>query len=307
MYNHKKTKIKPITDFTLLRINMLAIILYIKERFPVSSVLMFAFGFAALTLGLSSSGNIWAFNTQGSIINLFLLSSVFFFFLLRQRAIDEFRDSDHDLKYFPDRPVPRGLVSKKQVLYLGLFALAIEVISAYLVGQKVLGLYLFVFLYSLLMAKDFFIPRWLDKHFTTYFLIHEVIFLLFGVFFVVAASSQIIAFTSQMLIILAILTFAPMSIEVLRKFKPRYDKAGKAVKDTYSTVWGRSNALLVLIGLSLTVGLGLTFLKQSYIFVLFSLLIVLVWITIGRKSDTGVIAIGAINFLGFAILANIIW
>ncbi len=286
---------------------MFAIILYFKERFPVPSVLLFAFGFAALALGLSSGNNVWMHTFQSSIIKLTLLSSVFFFFLLRQRAIDEFRDADHDLKYFPDRAVPRGLVSKKQVLSLGLFALAIEVISAYLVGQKVFGFYLLVFLYSFLMAKEFFISRWLNKHFTINFLIHEIIFLLFGIFFISAVNSQPVIFTFQTLVALAILTFAPMGIEVLRKFKPRHDKEGRAVKDTYSTVWGRKNTLLVLIGLYLVVGLGLTFLKQSFMFILFSLFIVLAWMSVGRKSDTSVIAIGAINFLGFAILANIIW
>lgn len=286
---------------------MLAIILYIKERFPVPSVLLFALGYTALALGLSSHNNIWIQNSQSSFISLFLLSSVFFFFLLRQRAIDEFRDANHDMKYFPDRPVPRGLVSRKQVLYLGLFALVIELTSAYMVGQKVLGLYLIVFLYSLLMAKEFFIPRWLDKHFTIYFLIHEVIFLLFGIFFISAVSSQRATFSFQTIVILAILTFAPMSIEVMRKFKPRYDKSGRAVEDTYSTVWGRSNALFVLIGLSLIVGLGLAFFKQSFIFLLFSFVVIIAWLSVGRKSDTGVIAIGAINFLGLAIFANIIW
>ena len=142
---------------------------YIQERFPIPSVLLFALGYSALSLGLSSKNNIWLQNSQGSFINLFLLSNVFFFFLLRQRAIDEFRDADHDKKYFPDRPVPRGLVSKKQILFLGLFAFAIEFVSAYAVGQHVFGLYIIFFLYSLLMAKEFFIPRWLSKHFTIYF------------------------------------------------------------------------------------------------------------------------------------------
>lgn len=290
-----------------LKIIMLAIILYIKERFPVPSVLLFAFGYAALTLGLSSNNNVWLGNIQNSSMNLFLLSGIFFFFLLRQRTIDEFRDANHDMKYFPDRPVPRGLVSKKQILYLGLTALIIEFISAYLVGQKVLGLYLLIFLYSLLMAKEFFIPRWLDKHFTIYFLIHEVIFLLFGIFFISAVGSQVINFSFQTMIILAILTFAPMTIEVIRKFKPRYDTTGKPVKDTYSTVWGRNNALLVLIGLSLVVGLGLAFFKQSFIFLIFNLVVILAWLSVGRKSDTGAIIIGAISFLGYAILANVIW
>ena len=286
---------------------MLAIYLYIKERFPIPSVLLFAFGYAALTLGVSFNNNIWKYNLQTAIANILLLSSVFFFFLLRQRAVDEFRDAEHDRKYFPDRPVPRGLISKKQVLMLGLFAFAIEFISAYIVGQYVFGYYIIFFLYSLLMAKEFFIPRWLNKHFTIYFLIHEVIFLLFGLFFVSAINSHLINLNLQTFVLLVILTAAPMSIEVIRKFKPRYDKSGKAVADTYGTVWGRNNALFVLISLSLIVGIGLTYLKYSYVFLLFSFVVIGAWLVIGKKSNSAVIVIGAINFLGFALLANIIW
>jgi len=285
---------------------MLAILQYIKERFPVHSVLLFSLGYAALTLGVSSSGNIWKQNLQISIVTILLLSSVFFFFLLRQRAVDEFRDAEHDKKFFPDRSVPRGLISKKQVLLLGIFAFTIELISAYIIGRHVFGLYILFFMYSLLMAKEFFIPRWLNKHFTTYFLIHEVIFLLFGLFFVSAINPHLINFNLQAIVLLVILTAAPMSIEVIRKFKPRYDKSGKAVADTYSTVWGRSNALLSLIGLSIVVGVGLFLLKHSYLFLFFSLMIVMSWLILGRKSDKAVVLIGAINFLGFALLVNIL-
>ena len=193
-----------------------------------------------------------------------------------------------------------------QVLSLGLAALAIELISAFLLGQKALGFYLLFFLYSLLMAKEFFIPRWLDKHFTIYFLIHEVIFLLLGLFFVSALNPNVLNADLHTLTLLVILISAPMSIEVIRKFKPRYDKSGKAVADTYSTVWGRSIALLVLIGFSLVVGIGLFLLKHSYFFLFFSLMIVISWLVLGRKSDKAVILIGAINFLGFALLVNIL-
>lgn len=285
---------------------MKSILLYIKERFPIPSALLFSLGFAAFTLGLSSNSNAGIRNYQDSLINLVLLSNVFLFFLLRQRTIDEFRDADHDLKYFPDRPVPRGLISKKQVLLLGLFAFVLEITSAYFVGHKHFGFYILFFLYSLLMAKEFFIPKWLNKHFTTYFLIHEVIFLLLGLFFLIALNPDDVRFNLHTLILLTVLTTAPMSIEIIRKFSPRYDTLGKAVADTYSTVWGRSNSLLILISSSLVVGIGLFILKNSYIFILFNIMTVIAWLTFGKKSDTAVILIGAINFLGFALLANII-
>lgn len=286
---------------------MLPILIYIQERFPVIPVLLFTFGYSALAIGVASGSNPWSKDYTLAIFTLALLSSVFFFFLLRQRTIDEFRDAKHDLKNYPDRPVPRGLISKKQLLILGGFALFIEWVSVYLLGASLITSYVFVFAYSLLMAKEFFVSEWLNKHFTFYFLVHEIIFLLFGAFFIIVINLSFLDFSPLTLSALVVLVSAPASIEIIRKFKPRYDKTGRAVADTYSTVWGRNNALLVLMGLSVSTGLGLFLIKNSIYFLLYSLLMFIAWVIFAQKSNKAAILIGAVNFLGFAILANIIW
>ena len=96
------------------------ILLYIQERFPIVPVLLFAFGYAALATGISKT------QPAKQLETIILFAGIFFFFLLRQRVVDEFKDSSHDLKNFPDRPVPRGLISKKQLVYLGAVALFLE-------------------------------------------------------------------------------------------------------------------------------------------------------------------------------------
>lgn len=286
---------------------MLPILLYIRERFPVIPALLFAFGYSAISIGIVSKGNPWVRNLNFTLVTLVLLSSVFFFFLLRQRVVDEFRDAKHDLKNYPDRPVPRGLISKKELLLLGAFALFIEWTSVYILGTNSITPYVFIFIYSVLMAKEFFLSDWLNKHFTLYFLIHEVIFLLFAVFFVTAINPSFLSFNPSTLFALIILVSAPVSIEIMRKFRPRHDKKRKVVADTYSTVWGRNNALFILMALSLSMGLGLALLKNSFYPLIFNVPILITWLIFAQKSDKAVILIGAINFIGFAILANLIW
>lgn len=286
---------------------MLPIFIYIRERFPVIPAFLFALGYSALAIAIASSSNPWSKDPNLTIFTLVLLSSIFFFFLLRQRAIDEFRDAKHDLKNYPDRPVPRGLISKKQLLMLGSFALLMEWAAVYLLGASLITSYIFVFVYSLLMAKEFFVSDWLNKHFTLYFLVHEVIFLLFGIFFIVVINQSFLSFNLSTLSALIILVSAPASIEIIRKFKPRYDKAGRVVADTYNVVWGSNNALFVLMVLSVSIGLGLFFIKNSLYFLLFSTLMLIAWLFFAQKSDKAAILIGAVNFLGFAILANLLW
>ena len=219
------------------------ILVYIQERFPVIPVLLFAFGYAALATGISE--------TQPTKLLQIIVAfaGIFFFFLLRQRVVDEFKDSSHDLKNFPDRPVPRGLISKRQLVSLGAVALLLEWSFVYLLGNNSLLAYLPVFLYSLFMAKEFFVPDWLNQHFNLYLLSHEVIFILFGLFFMLVTNENLK--TNSLFLALGALTAAPASVEIIRKFSPRFDKKGKAVQDTYSTVWGRNVALTVLILLSL--------------------------------------------------------
>src|SRR3989344_3649487 len=123
------------------------ILVYIQERFPVIPVLLFAFGYAALATGVSNKNLLRETTNVLQILILFM--GIFFFFLLRQRVIDEFKDSSHDLKNFPDRPVPMGLISKNQLISLGLAALFFEWSFVYLLGKNSLIAYLPVFLYSL--------------------------------------------------------------------------------------------------------------------------------------------------------------
>lgn len=278
------------------------ILVYIQERFPVIPVLLFAFGYAALATGVSNKNLLRETTNVLQILILFM--GIFFFFLLRQRVIDEFKDSSHDLKNFPDRPVPRGLISKNQLISLGLAALFSEWSFVYLLGKSSLIAYLPVFLYSLLMAKEFFIPDWLNRHFNLYLLSHEVIFILFGLFFIIVTSNGNLNLADNLALKLGVLLTAPFSVEIIRKFSPRYDKKHKEVQDTYSTVWGRNNAIVILISLSFLTSLFLILIKESYYFLLFSLLAISV-LYIFKSSDKVVKILGAINFLGLAILANI--
>lgn len=275
---------------------------YLRERFPIIPVLLFAIGYSALATGISIE-NLPMKTTDGLKI-LILFAGIFSFFLLRQRVVDEFKDSSHDLLNFPDRPVPRGLISKEQLIILGGIALFFEWFLVYLLGVKALIAYVPVFVYSLLMAKEFFVSGWLNRHFNLYLLSHEVIFILFGLFFISVISNGNLDGVSNMPLKIGVLLAAPASVEIVRKFSPRFDKKGKSVHDTYSTVWGRETALSILVSLIFFCALFLTLIKDSYSFLAlilasFSILMLL------KSSDKVVKIIGAINFLGLAILANI--
>ena len=278
---------------------------YVKERFPLIPVILFSVGYAGLVVGVTSASNFWSSDMYESLNRLLLISCIFFFFLLRQRTTDELRDRVHDTTHFPTRPVPRGLISREKIVFLGIFAFIVEVVCAYILNPRGFGVYMFPLLYSYLMAYKFFLRTWLDKHFTIDFILHEIIFLLFGLYFLNILRQRGMEMDLNSVASLVALTCAPISIEIMRKFNPRQDASGKVVADTYSTVWGRDAALTAIVLLSFIVAMSLSYLKASPIYILSSGTILLLWCVLMYKSKK-VAIIAAIIFLLQSVLVNIL-
>lgn len=233
-----------------------SLFVYFKERFPIAGVAFLSFTFALFIFGIEDV-------TFGPL-KVTLLGVVFAAFLLRQRVIDEFKDNRHDSRNFPGRPFQRGLISTRGLVVLGVCALGIEFLAVYFVGGVAAILwYMPVFAYSLLMAKEFFVSGWLTKHFTIYFLLHEVVFVGFALWLLAAAGAQynarlfawVVAFVSLM-----------MGLEVARKFELRKNPQGAVVKDTYTAVWGRANTVIVLQFLMMVTGIGLSYAESCVLF-----------------------------------------
>jgi len=91
--------------------------IYQRERFPLgrTSLLLLVFSAASLSLSAHLAGRalpgIWTF------VAIWLAVVLVFFQL---RAADEYKDFDDDARYRPERAVPRGLVSLKLILWLGI-------------------------------------------------------------------------------------------------------------------------------------------------------------------------------------------
>jgi hypothetical protein len=146
---------------------------FLKERFdPASHALMIgAFSFAQarfLQWSQRPFSNIENFWFQFLFLFVFY---VFFFLLLR--CYDEIKDAAHDAVHNQSRPIPRGLVSIRElknaitfllVALVGLFGIA----EAAPWSLVVLG-------YSLLMFREFFIGKWLRPHLTTYAMSHTFV------------------------------------------------------------------------------------------------------------------------------------
>jgi len=278
---------------------MKEIAIYIKERFPLPLVLFLALGYGFFIIGISLTHG--AFETTALLIALVTLS--FTGFLLRQRITDEFKDNEHDATNYPHRPVQRGLVTKKQLIALGLVALGVELFSIFLIGgAPALAWYIPFFIYSLLMAKEFFMPAWLNRHFTLYFVLHQCIFIFCLIWSFGFLGTPL---TMQTVLLATAFILALASIEIIRKFKIRHNSKGVVVADTYPAVWGTRGSMYVLVSLILAMGVLLSIGTSSFIPLAISASS-LFGISLSRQNTRAIQVIGSVHFITQAIVVVVL-
>lgn len=230
-----------------------------------------------------------------------LIAVTFLSFLLRQRVSDEFKDRGHDDENYPQRPVQRGAIQSATLIVLGSVAAIVE-ISAVLTIAAISGrwlspiAYLGVAVYSALTAVEFFVPNWLQRRYTLYFLSHQVIFLFFALWgwsiFTPANTENWFAGVVAFVAVMA-------ALEIMRKIEIRRNGVGEIVPDTYSAVWGRPLSIGVIVGCFLLAGSLLAF-GQGILSALLGVATGL-GIVAARKSDATVQSVAVVGFLALGI------
>jgi 4-hydroxybenzoate polyprenyltransferase len=217
-----------------------------RERFPLHThlPLILALLFAHIALaGLHAAWHL--------CLALFFVLLSFFF---RMRLFDEIKDYATDCEKNPTRPLPRGVLSvrdlKKAILLLFCFELALTGIA----NPIALAILLPAQGYSFLMYKEFFIGKILRPHLTTYAVSHTVVMVLLSA---LCSAWLLLRFPFQLEMrnwIFAAGCFGVFNVfEFGRKtFAQTEEKPGV---DSYSKIWGHAGAVLLNLSQGL-LGLG---------------------------------------------------
>ncbi len=218
---------------------------YQRERFPflVHGLLIAAFSFSAIAysrLVRDATGFIpltdYLFCACTNVVLFFLL-----------RVSDEHKDKDIDAAYRPYLPVPRGLISLRELRIIG-YALLVPV-TLLNVGlyPALLPFYGLALAYLFLMRYEFFAGHWLNQHQVWYIISHMVIIPLNDIY-----ASSFDWKLNQATPGLGLLFFFLVSylngvvLEVGRKLKaPGQEEEGVV---SYTGLWGRK-APFIWIGL----------------------------------------------------------
>lgn len=233
--------------------------IYQRERFPL---VLHAPVIAAIALSATSFSMLARQQSGTPGLKQFLvafLSSLAFFFQLR--VADEWKDFADDARFRPYRPVPRGLISLRELSAIALAAGSLQLALAFWLDARLLGWLMIVWAYMLLMMKEFFVGEWLRLRPLAYMGSHMLIVPLIYLYSV-ACAGAISEWSARLPLVLLLLAgfFSGIVIEVGRKLRaPEDEELGVA---TYSATWGVSksvtawNIALLLAGVSASVAAG---------------------------------------------------
>jgi 4-hydroxybenzoate polyprenyltransferase len=219
--------------------------IYQKERFPLlgHGLLVTAFSFSAISYSRICRGAEGFVSLETFLIGAFTTVSLFFLV----RVFDEFKDKEEDALYRKYLPVPRGLISLKELKILAIITVALQVILNLIFFPKMLFMYFVIIGYLCLMGKEFFIPVWLKKHQFWYVTSHMFIIPLVDVY----ASGldwflNDVKAPSGLIFFFAVSYMNGIVLEIGRKIKPS-EKEEEGV-NSYTKMLGVNNAPLLWIG-----------------------------------------------------------
>ncbi|MDP2387845.1 MAG: UbiA family prenyltransferase [Bacteroidota bacterium] len=218
--------------------------IYQKERFPViqNSLVIAVFGFSAISFSRICRGVEGFINPLTYAVGIF--TTITLFFLVR--IFDEFKDREEDAKFRSYLPVPRGLISFKELRNIGIVIFIIQLIVNIFFYPKMLYLFIPVIIYLALMGKEFFVSSWLKKNIVMYIITHMMIIPLIDVY----ASGldwwkEGAEIPRGLLIFLGVSYMNGVVIEFGRKIRPK--ELEEEGYETYSALYGANKATIIWI------------------------------------------------------------
>jgi 4-hydroxybenzoate polyprenyltransferase len=212
--------------------------IYQKERFPLLSHSILVLALTVGVSGFASAGQGWP--PWPRMLAAFVVAFGFFLLL---RISDEFKDAEDDAAYRPYRPVPRGLVTLRELAGVGVVVVILQLIITLRLGWALLPYLLAAWLLMFLMSQEFFVADWLRARPVPYMLSHMLILPLFDFYLLAAAwqghGAPPVAFGW---FLLATYTNG-IVFEIGRKVRAPADE--ETGVETYSVLWGARRAAWV--------------------------------------------------------------
>ncbi len=279
--------------------------IYQKERFPILAhgLLISIFTFSAISYSRICRGAVGFIAIEAYFVAAF--TTITLFYLLR--VSDEHKDAQDDAQFRKHLPVPRGLISLKELRITAVVVFTIQLVVNILYYPKALLLYSAVVLFLFLMTKEFFVSAWMKKKPVVYALSHMFIIPLVDIYASGMDWLREGAHAPLGLLFFFIVSYLNgLVLEVGRKIKiPEKDE-----HNTYSTLYGMNKATIIWLcilfvdlvcSITASVYAGLGTIAIVVLIVLFLLSSIPAWLFLKKKTEK--ISKQIENFSGYWTMA----
>jgi 4-hydroxybenzoate polyprenyltransferase len=237
---------------------------YTRERFPLAPyALATALFFLSAYLsarGLAGRPTVFGAEAVIGLVTVFLV-------FLQLRILDEFKDARFDAEHYPERPVPRGLVTLAELRAVGLVVVVVQLVLNALLGPPILLLAIGALLFTALTAREFFIGERLRRNFLHYTLAHLTVLPVLACYAygLAVLRSGDAAFEPAFVLFLALSYLAGLLLELTRKTRAQeaerdgvysYTKhlGTKGASDLAGGIVAAASACCLGLGLALAFG-----------------------------------------------------
>jgi 4-hydroxybenzoate polyprenyltransferase len=213
---------------------------YQRERFPLAAHAPLVAAFSASAVCFSSLLRGHAATPSPAALVVAFVTSLLFF--LQLRIADEFKDAEDDARFRPYRPVPRGLVTLRELAWLGGGAGVVQLGLALWLEASLVWLLVPAWTCLVLMTREFFVPGWLRTRPLVYMTSHMLILPLVDLY-ATACDWRVAGERSApggLFWFLAVSYLNGIVIEIGRKTRAPADEEYGV--ETYSTMWGVQGA-----------------------------------------------------------------
>jgi 4-hydroxybenzoate polyprenyltransferase len=229
-------------------------IVYQRERFPLAAhvPLVAAFSVSAVCFSSLVRGHVAA-PSAAALVVAFVTSLLFF---LQLRIADEFKDRDDDARFRPYRPVPRGLVSLRELAWVGAAAGVVQLGLALWLQPSLVWMLLMTWTYLALMTREFFAGRLLKANPVLYMASHMLIVPLIDLY-ATACDWRVAGLSDPppgLFWFLVVSFLNGLVVEIGRKTRAAADEEHGV--ETYSSLWGRHGAVCGWLAAVLLTGMA---------------------------------------------------
>ncbi len=212
---------------------------YQAERFPLvrHGALIAAFGASAVCLSALLRGEAARPDVHAVGVAVVVLLLLF----LQLRIADEHKDHADDVRFRPERPVPRGLVTLSELRAVAYAAAAAQLALTISLDWRLLGPLFLVWGWMALMTREFFAPAFLKARPILYMVSHMAVMPLIDLYATACDWMPIedkagAGFGRALGAFLLLSLFNGVVIEIARKsWAPEAEREGV---ETYSRLWG---------------------------------------------------------------------